>query len=102
MDAGAPSVAVEAAYSKHRRRDVLPLHPGLVGPLTGWMAGKVSKDRLWPGKWAEHKQAGVMLKRDLAAAGIAYRDAGGRVADFHSLRHTFITNLVRSGVPPKV
>ena len=26
----------------------------------------------------------------------------GRVADFHSLRHTFITNLVRGGVHPKV
>ena len=25
----------------------------------------------------------------------------GRVADFHSLRHTFITNLARSGVHPK-
>ena len=26
----------------------------------------------------------------------------GRIADFHSLRHTFITNLVRGGVQPKV
>ena len=39
-----------------------------------------------------------MLKRDLKAAGIPYRDASGRVADFHALRHTFITRLVRSGV----
>jgi integrase len=55
MDAGVPSVAVEAAYSKHRRRDVLPLLAGLVGPLKEWMADKASKERLWPSKWAEHK-----------------------------------------------
>jgi len=43
-----------------------------------------------------------MLKRDLKAAGIPYRDASGRVADFHALRHTFITRLARSGVAPAV
>jgi site-specific recombinase XerD len=29
------------------------------------------------------------------------RDHEGRVADFHSLRHTFVTNLVNAGVAPK-
>ncbi len=48
-----------------------------------------------------------MLRVDLEAAGIAYRtgagrDGAGQVADFHALRHTFITNLVRGGVHPKV
>ena len=32
------------------------------------------------------------------AAGIAYRNETGRVADFHSLRGTFATMLLRSGV----
>jgi hypothetical protein len=32
---------------------------------------------------------------------LAYRDAGGRVADFHALRHSFITRLVKAGVKPK-
>jgi hypothetical protein len=27
-----------------------------------------------------------MLRKDLAAAGIPHRDAGGRVVDFHALR----------------
>ncbi len=35
-------------------------------------------------------------------AGIVYRDEDGRVADFHALRHTFISNWARSGVHPKV
>src|SRR5262245_5944961 len=38
-----------------------------------------------------------MLRADLAAAGIAYRDGSDQVADFHDLRHTFITMLARSG-----
>ncbi len=42
------------------------------------------------------------MKRAPKAAGIAYRDASGRVADFHALRHTFITRLARSGVAPAV
>src|SRR5439155_1636417 len=32
---------------------------------------------------------------------LAYRDSQGRVADFHALRHTFITELVKAGVAPK-
>jgi integrase len=32
---------------------------------------------------------------------LAYRDAAGRHADFHSLRHTFISNLATGGIHPK-
>ena len=32
---------------------------------------------------------------------LAYRDHSGRVADFHALRHTFISNLAQGGVHPK-
>jgi hypothetical protein len=40
-----------------------------------------------------------VFSRDLAAAGIAKRDARGRVVDVHALRHTFGTHLCRAGVP---
>ena len=43
-----------------------------------------------------------MLRRDLEVAGIPYLDNAGRFLDFHSLRHTFGTNLARAGVAPKV
>jgi hypothetical protein len=43
-----------------------------------------------------------MLRRDLKAAGIAPKDASGRVVDFHGQRTTFITGLSRSGVAPAV
>ena len=42
-----------------------------------------------------------MLKYDLEEAGIPYVDESGRYADFHALRHTFITNMVKSGISPK-
>ena len=32
---------------------------------------------------------------------LSYTNDAGRVADFHSLRHGFITNLVKSGASPK-
>src|SRR5208283_6154549 len=38
---------------------------------------------------------------DLKAAGICKTDSQGRVTDFHSLRHTFCTNLHRAGVPQR-
>jgi hypothetical protein len=43
-----------------------------------------------------------MLGHDLAAAGISQRDDDGHVADFHSLRVSYISSLARANVPPKV
>lgn len=36
-----------------------------------------------------------MFRADLKRAGIAYRSAASDYADFHSLRHTYITRIVR-------
>jgi integrase/recombinase XerD len=117
-----PSVTVEAAYSKHRREDVLPLHSQLVDILRPWLLTKKPGQRLWPGNWAVNRGAGKMLQKDLQRARnawigegktdeekqarsktdfLCYRDHQDRVADFHSLRHTFVTRLVRSGAKPK-
>lgn len=43
-----------------------------------------------------------VFRRDLEAAGIAYADASGEVADFHSLRKTYGTMLTLTGVPQRV
>jgi integrase len=49
------------------------------------------------------REAGHFLAADAAAAGIKIGRAnrklnGGSVLDFHSLRHTYISNLSRAGV----
>ena len=62
LDAAPATVTVEAAYSKHRRQDVVPLHAELVRRLRPWLAGIAPGRLLWPGKWAEQKRAGVILK----------------------------------------
>ena len=42
------------------------------------------------------------FRRDLKLAGVLYRDAAGRVSDFHSLRYTFCTNMGNAGVQPAI
>jgi integrase len=97
-----PSVKVLVAYSKHRRDDVVPLRADLVRQLVAW------RDESHPDVQARvfpcfnSNKAARMLRKDLGVAHTPYRDAAGRVADFHSLRHTFISNLTRGGVSPKV
>ena len=43
-----------------------------------------------------------MLRFDLSAAGIAVANDQEEVLDFHSLRHTFVSNLLRSGASQAV
>jgi integrase len=100
LDADPPTVTVAAGYSKHRRKDTLPLREDLVALLRDYLEGKDRDAPLWPGTW--EGCAAEMLRIDLAAAGIPYRDGQGRVADFHALRHGFISCLALGGVHPKV
>ena len=44
----------------------------------------------------------AMIRVDLDAAEMPYRDDAGGVADFHALRHTFVSRLAMSQVPVKV
>ena len=43
-----------------------------------------------------------MLRGDLEAAGVPVDDSAGHVLDFHSPRHTFVTNLALAGVAPQI
>jgi site-specific recombinase XerD len=76
--------------------------------------------QLFPGTW--HKEGAKMMRRDLKAARSAWLDESGTEAeravreesgfllfetddgraDFHSHRHTFISNLASSGVHPNL
>jgi hypothetical protein len=44
----------------------------------------------------------AILRQDLKAAEIPYKDAQNKVADFHALRRTSITMVVRSGANEKL
>ena len=126
-----PTVTVEAACSKHRREDVLPLHSALAVRLREWLENRKHNPGenqvpdgqpflLFPGTWTE--RAAPMIRRDLKAARESWTNEAGANeecgdrqksefllaktsegrADFHALRHTFISNLAGSGVHPKL
>jgi integrase len=124
-----PTVTVAAGYSKRRREDTQILHPDVVRQLREWLAGK---SKLGPADLlflisgracGLERDTGKMIQRDLAAARkswledakteverkmreesdfLCYQSHDGRFADFHSIRHFFITNLERAGISPKM
>jgi len=99
LDNDPPAVTVAAAYSKRRREDVQPIRPDLADTLRPWLASKAPGGPVF-GDLTKHTN--LLIQFDLARAGIPYRDAGGRVADFHALRHSYITALAKSSAPVKV
>jgi integrase len=102
-----PTVHIEAAYSKSGKGARLPLRKPLAEDLAEHCSGRDPGDNVFD-MWKTAVGA-RMIKGDLKASGdkenninpVPYKDKRGRVADFHALRHTFITNLARSGVHPK-
>jgi len=95
LESTPPTLRVEAAHSKHRREDILPLHPELVAVLREWLAELSPGKKLFPN--VERKKTWFMVKKDLERAGIPYETKDG-IADFHAAgRHTHITSLLRSG-----
>jgi integrase len=99
LAADPPSVTVEAAYSKRRRRDSQPLRKDVAVMLEKYLRGRPRRQRVWPGTWRD--RAAEMVRIDLAAAGIPFEDEDGRSFDFHALRGQFITFLAARGVHPK-
>ena len=123
-----PTVTINAAYSKHRREDVQILHPDIVTKFKEWLEVRCPENEdeiLFPVSGAacgvERKTSG-MMEFDLGAARnfwiataeskeqktereasdfLKYRNSAGKFADFHALRHTFITNLGLANVSPK-
>ena len=94
-----PTLTVKAGYSKHRREDVQPVPSGLAEALRSHVEGRGADEPVFPTMPPD--KTARMLRADLGAAGIPYRDPAGLVVDFHALRHTYISNLARANVHPK-
>jgi integrase len=117
LDGNPPTLSLAARASKRRKLDVLPLHPQLAAQLREWIG---QRDQLFPGSW--HNYSAEMLRMDMESARaewlrgapddatrkewdrsdfLKYKTDDG-YADFHSLRHGFVSRLASSGVHPKV
>ncbi len=95
LDDPQPTLVVEAACSKHRRRDTLPVHPELVELVRDWIVGMEPDELLFPR--LARKKTYTMVQKDLERAGIPYETHEG-LADFHAAgRHSHITGLIASG-----
>ena len=120
LDGENPAIAVEACYSKRKRRDVQPIRQDLADLLRPWLATKPAQAPVCP---LPHKKAALLLRADLDVARrgwiaeactsterakrevsdfLRHTDSAGRVVDFHGLRHTFISRVVESGASVKV
>jgi len=95
FDLEARKVTVGAAYSKRRRTDVLNLPLRLSEALAPWLSRRTAKALLFDVKRLSEKTA-RMIRADLGAAEIVYEDEDGKVADFHALRHAFVSRLTRT------
>jgi integrase len=97
-----PTVILGAGHAKNGRTAVQPLPPDIVEDLRDYLAGRQADQSVWPGGWVDN--AADMLRIDLDAAGIPYAvegTDGPLYADFHSLRHSYIAMLDRSGATLK-
>jgi site-specific recombinase XerD len=101
FDSEPPTLTIEAAYSKHRRTDVIPLRRDFAERIRAWITSKGCSGHGRPLFDVAEKRTAEMIKKDLERVGVPYVNERGHYADFHALRKTFITNLSRAGVPPK-
>jgi len=104
LDAAPPHVEVRPDTTKNSKEATIAIHPKLMSELLAMRPRRVAANAPIFGRVIDHTGHKLNLfKRDLKAAGIEYRDAQGRVADFHALsRHTPCTHLGQLGISQRV
>jgi excisionase family DNA binding protein len=101
LDADPPTVTLAARRNKSRVVKVQPLPADVAELLRGYLDGRAPGEPLWGGTWARDGRGAEMLRLDLEAASIPYEvegPDGPLFADFHSLRHTYLTLGGRAGI----
>ncbi len=120
LDDDAPFVVLRAANSKRRREDMQPIPNSLVEVLKPWLDKQANDQpvfRTMPEKtakmirqdlrrararWIKETMDSTERRSRRASDFLQYCDASGHVVDFHALRASFITMLVKSGATVKV
>jgi integrase/recombinase XerD len=110
---------IHPGKTKNRKPVNQPILPEQSCVIAGWIK-HLPDGPLWPGRW--WRRAADMIHADLDAARdqwikdapesekqvrqdsdfLAFKNRENLFLDFHALRHTYITNLVRAGLHPKV
>jgi len=90
------SLRIREDVGKSKRNDSIPLHESAVQVLEQLQSANVSMGDLVFGSIPTLDT----LKRDYKRAGIPLVDDAGRTVDFHTLRTTFATRLIKQDVQP--
>ncbi len=102
LDAEIPVAVLPAAFTKNKKPARQPIPLGLAAQLRDYLADKPKGKPVWPGTWSDRPVS--VLVRDLTVAGVAYclpTIDGNKYADFHSLRHSYLSALAAAGVGVK-
>ena len=83
-----------------RGEDSIPLRRKLAEDLSARIRNLTPAAQVF--KVPRHTHWAAVFRQDLGAAGIRDRDNAGKVADFHALRHNFISNLATGVMHPKM
>jgi site-specific recombinase XerD len=95
LDGDPPSITCDGVNTKNGQAAVQPIRAELVAMLRSWLDRKPSGVPVFA---LNRNDAARTLRADLRAAGIeSWADF-----DFHSLRHSYITQVVKSGASVKV
>lgn len=97
LQGDSPTVTVRAAYAKNGKESVQPISRNDAVFFARFLEGR---DPHKPFVVVPERTA-KLLRGDLDRAGIPYRTERGTL-DFHALRHSYITHLIRSGANPKI
>ena len=113
-------MTVKAAYSKRRRDDRQPIRADLGERLAAWLADKPKHRPVFAAmpekqarmlradlrrakaRWIREASEGATRRERRSSDFLAVEDSEGRVVDFHALRATYITALVKGGASMKV
>jgi site-specific recombinase XerC len=99
LDSKPPTIVCEAGYTKNGQLAEQPIPESLANVLRSWLGtkppGRPVFDQIT--NWTA-----MMLRFDLARCGIPFKDESGREVVFHSLRHSYITALVKTGTSVKM
>ncbi len=96
-----PTVTLAARNNKSRKTKLQPLPADIADLLREYLKGKPAGQPIWGGTWAKNRKGSEMLRIDLEVAGIPYvidGPEGPLFADFHALRHTYLTLGGRAGI----
>lgn len=97
LEESAPYILARASTTKNKKEERVSLTPEISGELASCRPeSPLPSSLVLPGGIPRMRE----LKKDIEREGIVYCDDKGLYADFHALRHTCATHMLKNGVSP--